>query len=676
MKVLKVLTVLTASNLKMHKYLLLIGLVSLLLYGGLIEYTLLYKAKDPGNALQFSSFLIQSGMLFFLLIGYQLATKNLTSSLYQVANKEMRKLHCINISFLFILSLLFVLTFIISTNIYYHCIDPTNSFVKESSLFFLYYWWLPFIISALIGYIFGLSFSSKIVYVCIFIVWALLSPTNLNFLNNLLVNSQLIEVANWLQNINLGVSKVDELYNSLFSFEFDWYKKGMLLLTLILIVILQIIFLKKWRFQQFSIILVFVLLLCYSSIPYHYSKKQLQDIPTLAKEYEYYRNLESTPKQKYFDYRIDKVNLSIQNTNLFSVTAKLQISNVKDPNIAFTLYKGFKIKNISLDNGKPVKYYQTGDYIYVNLSEINKKKINTLKFTYSGNGSLRNPSIGDVVYLPHNFTWIPSNQRMPTHYLFNQGVTAAAINNSPNIEYSLILRDNQRRYFTNLRYQGKGRYYGVAKGVTLITGKLTDKHDNNMEVVYPSSWFPYKEEFKQYVTQYKEDLQRYNRLLKTKNKIPQRIILLPTMDPLVSGINPHSIGDGTNLIIHMDPSKFTRVIPIEQGIPFQIDSAFNEYNSLTEKQRINWLIFNSFVGFKISNKSHAAESLFYFYLESIHSALTSNEQKILKDLINLRERLSNEFLKKWKYLICDNEEDDWKQIRSLIKESLLKERKS
>ncbi|MBE2944310.1 hypothetical protein HPK12_14210 [Anoxybacillus flavithermus] len=97
----KTIKILIATTLKLHRYLLSIGLMLLYAYAGLIDYALMFKGKDVGDALQLSSFLIQSGMLFFILLGFRIARKTtVEETLQQIVKRKITAIHLFNVVFL------------------------------------------------------------------------------------------------------------------------------------------------------------------------------------------------------------------------------------------------------------------------------------------------------------------------------------------------------------------------------------------------------------------------------------------------------------------------------------------------------------------------------------------------------------------------------------------------
>lgn len=657
------------TNIKLHKYLLIIGLAGLYSYAGFINYQILYKTHDAGNTLQFSSFLIQAGMLFFMLFGFQLAKKNLNSNLYLVLKGRMRRIHIFNVIFLLSICVLFVFSFICISSTYYYLLNPTNKFNVESAMFLINNWLLPFSIMSFIGYVIGINSSNKLIYSLLVIIWALLSPTNLYFLGNLISNTKIGVGSTWLQNINFGVHDLNTPYHPFYGFTFNWYKKIGYLLTLIIIFIFSIIFINKKIVQRFNLALVLTSLVSMSLIPY--TTINTYNIKQMGKDYEYYSGNQWRPQEKLFNYDISSIDLNIQNNKKLNVDLKMKVNNVRHSKLAFTLYKGFKISGISTQSGESLKFIQRGDYTTVDLSSIQDNKY-TLNISYSGNGTQANPANSKGVYLPADFSWIPSNLPYSTHLIFNEHYIANSFKPESKIKYSLRYKGNGNTIYTNLRQTYDNQYEGKSLGVTLISGDLITQVKGENTLYYPRSWFPYKNDIDDYVSRLQVYLDRYNGIFHTNHQVPTKIFLLPNMainDSLIY-INSSSADD--YIALQIDPVELTKKRSILTGLPYQIDRAFGNHNKINNSQRFsNWLVFNAMLGgyldSKAGNKSKESATLKEYQLYLAEAYIKKENTNVYSKLLRLDERsLSPSFFDEWKKILLDNKMDDWKQLENLI----------
>lgn len=666
----KTFKILFATTLKLHKYLLLIGISLLLLYAGYINYVFLFKVEDVGNLLQLSSFLIQSGMLFFILLGFRIARKTMNEKhLSQIISSKMNVIHLFNTVFLLLIASLFVTIFITFYMFYYEQIDPHNTFGIESLLFLVNYWLLPFVITALIGYLFGMNSRNAVIYGILLIIWGFISPANLNFLSNLLANTQLEEAVNWLKNLNIGIYNMSDLYHPFYGFEFEWWKKVGLLVFLLILLFISVISNGIKTARKLNLILVVIGLLLYGSIPYQFSKQFINDIQKQSEEYKHYSSELSVPEKEYFLYEILNMDVKIENKEQFNVNVEMTLNNKNQTKLAFSLYKGFVIKNISLSNDQKLRFEQDGDHVIV---EVPKDMINgpiTLKFAYSGIGSSSNPALKDYVYLPADFNWLPSNHSAASRFLFSEEFIQSSLKNKKPIEYTLAYEGKQSPSFINLKEDVRGKYKGSTLGITLISGDLTKLKLADKTVYYPRSWFVYNEEIISYIKEFHYKLEKYNDMFNTDYNLPENVVLLPSMDLNDTYMYVNSLADSNHILLQINPVLITQKVPINDLIPYQIDRAFNVNNTYNSPEAFaNWFVYNSFLGSFLNDKS-ADKNLLAFQLYLAEPYMNANEMEMYQRLAQVdKEQIQEKLFVKWKELLLDKEENDGLQLAQLFKE--------
>lgn len=676
----KTIKILTLANIKLHKHLIVLGFIGLFLYWGYLSYFLGFNSNDDvGNPLQLSSFLIQSGMLFFMLLGFQLAKKGINGgSLYQIIQVKIIKIYIFNFTFLLLLGLLFIFAIFCFNYIYYLTMDPLNLFRIESFLFLINYWLLPFYITGLIGYIFGMISSNKMVFVKLLFIWMIFPPTNLYFFGNLLFNTRLEGGMEWFNNLNLGVFNLNETYHPFYGFEFEWSKKLGILAALIIIFILtcQFMIRSKKKLGVISFILVWLCIIGFSVIPYDYGRGKVYDLDSLTGDYFYYNKPQETSSKDLFDYEIRGVNVTVKNYETFNVTSKINIIHEKQSKIAMTLYRGFTINRVAIDKIGEIPFIQSGDYVIIDLPDDLKEEFNTLVVEYSGVGSVRNPALNDYLYIPSDFVWIPNNNPVPTHFLFNSEIITNSIEGYL-IPYTLNYEGNKEPVFVNLEKVSKGKYEGVSSGITLISGDLVHRVYNEKDIYYPRSWFPYNETLKNYLNEFQKTLIRYNNVFKTDYKVPSKIVLLPNMNINDTLIFASATSNSEHIILQIDPVKLTQKWLIETTIPYQMDRAFSHNKGFnTSEQYANWLIYNAMLGEYISGAQSKKEGkeinkLKEFQILLAVMYLDEDEKKVLNQLLQAKEiSLPDELFLLWKQILLDDNEVDWQQLDMLLADNI------
>lgn len=653
-------------TIKAHRYLLLFGLLGLYLYAGFMLNFSLLESKDAGNTLQLSSFLIQSSMLFFMFLGFRKIRSHLGSlDLYRSRKGSILKVYIMNIILLIGTILIFSSTlFIIISAIYYH-LNPSNHFYFETGLFLLNYLIIPSFISGLIGMIFGANTEGKFSYAILILLWAILSPTNQLFVSNLLSNVQFSSGHDLIKNLNIGIQDMNMPYHPFYGFEYLWGKKFLLVSFLSLILLFSIIYIDTGKnfIRKLNILSVFFSLTLFSLVPY---SSQGNPISDFLSDYQYFsENKSKMPDQKLYDYKIDRMDIHVNNEKKFKVSLKYAVSSVKGDQIAFTLYKGFKILKIQGPNQDNLKYKQSGDHTIVDLKESNSKT--ELEVIYEGSGTTLNPARREAVYLPQDFNWLPTNKRVESHFTFNEHLLPSDVKED-SIAYSLNYIGHELDY-VNLKRVNDTEYKGISQGVTLIDGDLTKVNIENHTMIYSQSWFSYEKELIEYVNEFKRVLSNYNSLFGEEHKMPKNLVLLPSMAVNDSYIHTFGTSDQNHMILQLDPVDITQKRPLKTSIPYQIDSVFNEMKSLNAESFASWLMFNSFLVSQISGNTPDIHSTnFESYLRSVSEPyIHTRSTHIVKKLLTYKDKkLPNDFLLEWKNLLNDRLPNDWEQLDQLI----------
>lgn len=653
--------ILFITTVRLHKYLLSIGIFLLFLYVGYLNYLFLFKVQDVGNLFQLSSFLIQSGMLFFMFLGYRIARKTKDEKhLSQILSNKIKIIHLFHSVFLILIVTLFLTIFSTFYKFYFGYMDPNNTFWIKTLWFLINNWLLPFIITALIGYLFGMNSKNVLIYVLLLIVWGCISPANLNFLSNLFANTQLEEAVSWLKNLNIGIYNMNDLYHPFYGFEFEWLKKIGLLVFLLVLMYLSVTFNGINVVRKLYLILVVIGLLLFGSIPYQFSKPNILDnIQLQSEEYKYYSSELTIPEKKYFLYKILNINVKIENKEQFNVSVDMTINNESQTNLAFSLYKRFIIKDISLSDGQKLRFEQEGDHVIVEIPDNMVNSLITLKFAYSGIGSPSNPALEDYVYLPSDFNWLPSNHSTTSRFLFNEEFIQASLKNEKPIEYTLTYKGEKPPTFINLKEFDGRRYKGSTNGITLVSGDLTKMEMADKTVYYPRSWFVYNKEIASYIKEFNYKLEKYNDIFSTDYITPKNVVLLPSMDLNDTYMYVNSLADSYHILLQVNPVLITQKAPINNLISYQIDRAYNVNNNYNNPEKFaNWFIYNSFLGDFLNDKP-ADKNLLFFQLYLAEPYIDSNEMKLYQRLAEVdKNKINKKLFVKWKELLLEQEEND------------------
>lgn len=296
-----------------------------------------------------------------------------------------------------------------------------------------------------------------------------------------------------------------------------------------------------------------------------------------------------------------------------------------------------------------------------------------LNIQYSGKGSLANPITEKHVYLPSNFGWIPTNQATSTHFVFNEHYLANSLSNASKAHFKLTYEGKNKPDYINLKETGNSVYEGEATGITFILGSLTQRVlDDKYHIFYPASWFSYDKEIIDYLNEFEKMLTRYNHILQTNYKLPNEIILLPSMAINDSYMFTYTFSNENHIIIQLDPVELTKKRPLNTAIPYQINIAFSNNKPFNKPEQFSsWLVFNSFLGGNLSGEFEDTAPSFKFkqFQQSLAEPyIRPEDKKTYSTLLGYsHKRLPDKFLVKWKQLIEDDIDNDWKQLEQILK---------
>ncbi|MEC1640324.1 hypothetical protein P9E76_20550 [Schinkia azotoformans] len=134
----------------------------------------------------------------------------------------------------------------------------------------------------------------------------------------------------------------------------------------------------------------------------------------------------------------------------------------------------------------------------------------------------------------------------------------------------------------------------------------------------------------------------------------------------------NSFGDKDHIILQINPVDFTKFAGINDLIPLQIDMAFGDSQFNDAKNYAKWLVFNGKLGIYLdSSSSNVSETtILGNFLVNIPKQymMDTKDGQILLNIDD--KKLSNNLFMKWKEILLDNNQNDWKQINEILTNNL------
>lgn len=166
--------------------------------------------------------------------------------------------------------------------------------------------------------------------------------------------------------------------------------------------------------------------------------------------------------------------MELKLSNVLHAEVKVSVSPSNLDIYGFTLYHGYKVKEVKDESGRALKFEQTGDWIEVESAG----ETSSLTFSYSGYSNTHY-SNGQGAALPGTFAYYP-----------RAGYVVCADDNG----YEYLTLDeptqfdvkikNRKKFFTNLDRTGKNTFSGKTTGLTIVGGFYKEDKIGDTNLVY------------------------------------------------------------------------------------------------------------------------------------------------------------------------------------------------
>lgn len=387
------------------------------------------------------------------------------------------------------------------------------------------YWGMTLLSCGYVGYALEKLFPSKWWSLPImFAFWIVISPANYYIL--LLLSY--LGMSDWLSVIfsylNQGERNLEYAYRDVqglhISFDVTMKKLFFYLLSLLLVSLVSL----KQKHREKSrkekrtiyycsticlILLIGVAVMAKSPL----DKSVILDYETYYEEQDriYYKEAHEIPLSDFRPFQIDAYNVVVSSHNneiKYSVMMNISQESMRGAWLPFTLYHGLNVNKVKL-NDTAVEWSRNGDTLFIKTSE----NMNSLQISFDVNGhtGALHPVGGNSFFLASDFPWLP----VPGIYKI-----AGILEYNGQLSYNSIFLDEETDYnitvnssykvFSNLPEEKHHVFVGKAKGVSLLSGRLLEKEEQNIKITYPPDRLQNLESF---LTNLQESVDQVARLL-------------------------------------------------------------------------------------------------------------------------------------------------------------------
>ncbi|MEV5112112.1 hypothetical protein [Peribacillus frigoritolerans] len=660
--------------------------LGILIYGSFTFFV--YRSLNDPYILSANP-LVLALMICYLFIGIYLAKIDEKEEIYEtfsiIKNAVLYKTLAKWLLILSSVVLITVLFFVVYLYLFFTKDFNNKTYFLSVLKYIWLYWGLSSFIMFLLGNLLSLWIRGKFVYLIALTIYVFTMPLNYVVFNTEGGVPSKFRIDKIL---NLGEPNITRGYNSLYGFSIDtihWDKK------LLIISLLIILFLLTWKNRmiisksqlKYSIIPMLVILV--GSVAY-----VLQPLQVLSDDDDatnrYYREHKISVNDSFGNpISFKKYDIELSTKANLNVSVKIQAISTatKDiKQIKLGLFHELHIHQVKMD-GKEIKFKQKNDsvtlYFEDNTWKPNDNRI--LEFNYEGLQSNLYFGNAQAVYLPNYMPWLPSENSLPAFEIVTKYHFIHRVPHQPNDQKKYHLKVNgAKELYTNLTKTKEGTWEGTSTdGISLLSGQLSSKIDNNVTYVFPNTWesqFEHTDSIYNY-------LNDVTRVMKTTLKddqltVPRTIYFVPNQN-----ISDGMLGEGTwwnndyliwgfsHIEYPFDP--FFTVNHLGDFTP-QLVLAKTKVSSHKEDFEFN-ILFSNVYGRALNNALQLPNERVESYLDLISNAIVGNQTKQkVKEQVNVwlknKDSLNPEssVYKEWYSLIQHPTSQKWNKLYNVLKE--------
>lgn len=196
----------------------------------------------------------------------------------------------------------------------------------------------------------------------------------------------------------------------------------------------------------------------------------------VGRETVYYDRNNITPPDACPEFKITSYDMELKLSNVLHAEVKVSVSPSDLDIYGFTLYHGYKVKEVKDESGRELKFKQTGDWIEVESAG----KTSSLTFSYDGYSNTHY-SNGQGAALPGTFAYYPRAGYVVCADA--DGYEHLTLDEPTQFDVKI---KNRKKFFTNLDRTGKNMFSGKTTGLTIVGGFYKEDKIGDTNLVYTS----------------------------------------------------------------------------------------------------------------------------------------------------------------------------------------------
>lgn len=196
----------------------------------------------------------------------------------------------------------------------------------------------------------------------------------------------------------------------------------------------------------------------------------------VGRETVYYDRNNITPPDACPEFKITSYDMELKLSNVLHAEVKVSVSPSDLDIYGFTLYHGYKVKEVKDESGRELKFKQTGDWIEVESAG----ETSSLTFSYDGYSNTHY-SNGQGAALPGTFAYYPRAGYVVCADA--DGYEHLTLDEPTQFDVKI---KNRKKFFTNLDRTGENTFSGKTTGLTIVGGFYKEDKIGDTNLVYTS----------------------------------------------------------------------------------------------------------------------------------------------------------------------------------------------
>ncbi|WP_339232196.1 ABC transporter permease [Geobacillus sp. FSL W8-0032] len=455
-----------------------------------------FGKTDYGNFVGEMTLIVQAAMLLFMVFFYKLFSDEYRFGANLLFAGSLRitalKIAALLANHLLFLAFFTSLQVVLVWQFYRTWSLPFSSLYTETISYIVAYWLLPLVFAFFLGIFTALLFGkSRLSFAWMVIIWLAIGPVNTQLFSRYFQRLPFSDVRSLFY---IGPLNMDDVFRDVIGYNVSLptYMKLLFWILTSMMAVWAILWkTARTTKEKAAIIIGVTLLLAGDAWVFPHictGSKLVFSYADLDQENDFYRTHNPTISPSTLRYSIERYDIQLEAKNSVHAKVKATLRQIQGNTLSFVLYHHFSLKQITDQTGKQLPFIQQGDVITVKRSS--NRLTDEWTFEYQMNDSAQIPVSPRYLFLPSDFSWLPTKADHAPFAFVNVHSSPAPVSMQPShpIHYTLSFHGTVP-FYTNLPLRSDGTYEGVMSGgIIAVAGMFLKEKIGPWQIVYPADW--------------------------------------------------------------------------------------------------------------------------------------------------------------------------------------------